>query len=173
MATSSASSGGQGLPSTFAFSITEKLARNNHGLWMLQVMPAIRGARLEGYLDGSTPAPPKEVDAKEGDKIVKIANPEYATWVAHDQQLLSYLLSTMTRDVMAQVASAKTAAGLWTAVGDIFSSQIRARSVNIRIALATTRKANHQEGQPDLQRVPHQDEDVRRRHGGRWEASQR
>lgn len=48
------------------------------------------------------------------------------------------LLTTMTRDVMSQIASAKTATELWKAVHKVFSS--RAWSVNTRIALATTKK---------------------------------
>lgn len=56
--------------------------------------------------------------------------------------MLSYLLSTTTRDVMAQVTTAKTSSQLWAAVEHIFSSQMRARSVNTQIALATTKKGN-------------------------------
>jgi len=141
MATSN-SSLGQAIASPFVLPVTEKLSKNNLGLWKLQVLPAIRGAMLEGFLDGSTAAPSKEIDVKHGDKTVKEANPEYASWVARDQQVLSYLLSNMTRDVMAQVAMAKTAAELWAAVEEIYSSQSRVRSVNTRIALATTKKGN-------------------------------
>lgn len=59
MAGSSAAGSNLGAPAMLDFSITEKLSKNNIGLWKLQVLPAIRGAQLEGYLDGSTPAPPK------------------------------------------------------------------------------------------------------------------
>lgn len=128
---SSSSAAGHVVGSPFAFSITEKLSRNNLGLWKLQVLPAIRSAQLEGYLDGSKPVPPKEIDVKNAEgKVIKDGNPEYSTWVAHDQQVFGYLLSTMSRDAMAQVATTKTAAELWTAVGEIFSSQTRSRTVN-------------------------------------------
>ena len=122
--------------------ISEKLTKNNLQLWKLQVLPAIRGAQLEGCLDGSVPPPAKEVDVKVGDKTVKGVNPEYSRWVALDQQVLSYLRTTMTRDVMLQVSTAKTSAELWAAVEEIFSSQTRARSINTRIALATLKKGN-------------------------------
>lgn len=71
------------------------------------------------------------------DKAVKSANPEYTKWVALGQQVLGYLLTTMTREVMAQVATAQTSAELWNAVEEISSSQTHARSVNTHIALAT------------------------------------
>lgn len=86
--------------------------------------------------------PPKQIDTKIDGKDIKSTNPEYAIWVALDQQVLGYLLTTMTCDVMAQVAGAKTSAELWTAVEEIFSSQTHARSMNTRIALTTLKKGN-------------------------------
>ena len=65
--------------------ITEKLANDNLTLWKAQVMPAIRGAQLEGFLDGTAVPPPVQVDAKVGEKTIKVANPEYAQWIAQDQ----------------------------------------------------------------------------------------
>lgn len=122
--------------------IPEKLTKNNLQVWKLQVLAIIRGTQLEGYLDGSTAPPPKEVNVKEGDKVVNGVNPKYTKWVALDQQLLSYLLTTMTRDVMLQVSTATTSAQLWTTVKEIFSSKTRTRSINMRIALATLKKGN-------------------------------
>lgn len=142
MANSSSSSSAVQGTALLGLPIFEKLSKGNFALWKLQVLPAIKGAQLQGYLDGSTPAPPATIAVKTGDKETMADNPEYAQWVAHDQQVLSYLLTTMTRDVMMQVATATTAARLWTAVGEIYSSQTRAWAVNTRIALATPKKGN-------------------------------
>jgi hypothetical protein len=120
--------------------ISEKLSKNNLQLWKLQVLPAVRGAQLEDHLSRMVAPPPKGIVVKRGDKEEKEANPEYTRWLALDQQVLSYLLSTMTRDVMLQVATATTAAELWAAVEEIFSSQSRARAMNTRIALAVLKK---------------------------------
>jgi hypothetical protein len=57
-------------------SIFEKLTRDNFLLWEAQVLPDIRGAQLEGFLDESIPATEKELTAK--DKDVTIPNPAYA-----------------------------------------------------------------------------------------------
>ncbi|CAN6275510.1 unnamed protein product [Urochloa humidicola] len=129
-------------PSLLSLPITEKLSKNNLVLWKAQVLPAIRGAQLEGHLDGTDPAPPKEIDVKQADKIIKSPNMDYARWMALDQQVLGYLLTTMMREVMAQVATATTAGELWSAVNEIYSSQTRSRSVNTRISLATLKKGN-------------------------------
>lgn len=121
---------------------SQKLSKTNLVLWEAQVLPAIHKAQLEGLLDSTLAPPPNEVDVKDGEKTVKAPNPDYARWVAQDQQVLSYLLTNMSRDVMAQVATAKTTAELWTAVHQVVSSQTRARSVNTRIALVTSKKGS-------------------------------
>lgn len=59
-----------------------------------------------------------------------------------DQQVLGFLLTSLSKDILAQVASAKTAAQAWKAIEDMFASHTRARTVNIRLALATTKKEN-------------------------------
>jgi hypothetical protein len=59
--------------------VTEKLTRDNFLLWQAQILPDIRGAQLYGFLDGSIPAPDKELISKDQDgKEVKILNTEYA-----------------------------------------------------------------------------------------------
>jgi hypothetical protein len=41
--------------------VSEKLNKNNLQLWKLQVLPAIRGARLEEHLERPAPSPPQEI----------------------------------------------------------------------------------------------------------------
>ena len=118
--------------------ITEKLAKNNYALWKLQVLPAVHGAQLTGYLDGKTVTPPVQIDGKEGKQL----NPEYTEWVTKDQNLLSYLLSTLSRDALSAVSTCVTAAQVWSTLEGIYASQTRARAVNTRIAFATTKKEN-------------------------------
>lgn len=104
---------------------------------------AIRGARLQGYLTGACKMPAAEVIQKGTDgKDEKVPNPALEDWEAVDQQVLSYLLSSVSKDVLTQVATSTTAAEAWKTIEDMFASQTRARSVNIRIALATTKKEN-------------------------------
>lgn len=55
--------------------VPKKLTRTNFLLWKGQILPVIRGARLEGYLTGATQAPSAVIDAKEGEATVKKSNP--------------------------------------------------------------------------------------------------
>ena len=42
--------------------VTERLTKTNYPLWKLQVLPALRGAQLIGYVDGTVQAPAIEID---------------------------------------------------------------------------------------------------------------
>lgn len=122
-----------------AHSVTEKLTNANYALWKAQVRSAMRSARLEGHLTGASKAPEAVITNKEG---VRSPNPEFEEWEAKDQQILSFLLSSNTRDIMTQVAQSKTAAEAWRFIEAMFASQTRARAVNLCLALSTTKKGN-------------------------------
>jgi hypothetical protein len=63
-------------------------------------------------------------------------------WVARDQAVLRYLLSSLTRETLMHVSCYTTATQTWTTLATPYSSQMRTCLVNTRIALATTKK-NH------------------------------
>lgn len=80
----------------------------------------------------------EKVDGKE----TKIFNPAYEAWVTTDQQVLDFLLSSLTKEALQQVATSSIAALAWKAIEDTYGSHIQAHSMNTRIALATTQKGN-------------------------------
>ena len=135
----SSSSAGSSNP-LIGIQVTEKLTKNNFALWRAQVLTAIRGAHLEGYVTGKVVAPAAEIDEKQADKVVKVSNPEYEEWYAQDQQVLGLIFMSVSKDVLTRIADATTAAQAWRAIGEMHASQSRARSVNVRLALATTKK---------------------------------
>lgn len=82
----------------FGIQITEKLSKSNHALWQAQVLTAIRGACLEGYITGKTGVPEAEVNGNLVDgKIAKVLNPAYNKWFARDQQVLGFLFTSVTK----------------------------------------------------------------------------
>ena len=107
----------------FSIPVSEKLSRDNYLVWRAQVLPAIRGARLVGILDGSIVQPSPTIKTQKADQsIEEVENPAYDRWVEQDQHLLSYLLSTMTKEVLVQVSSCEHAAEVWNAIKDMFAS---------------------------------------------------
>lgn len=69
-----------------------------------------------------------------------MANPAYGRWIACDQAVLGYLLSSLSREVLSSVVNCSTSASVWTTLSEMYSSHSCARKVNTRIALATTKK---------------------------------
>ncbi|KAK1644007.1 hypothetical protein QYE76_061812 [Lolium multiflorum] len=122
--------------------VSEKLTRSNYLLWQSQVLPPIRGARLTSFLDTKTDAPPETITVEKDGKPSQEANPAYDAWVATDQQVLSFLLNTLSPDILISVIGMETAADVWSAIKSMFASQSRTRISNLRVALAKTKKEN-------------------------------
>jgi hypothetical protein len=124
-------------------SLSEKLTGEKFMIWKTQAMPAIRGAQLAGYLDGSIKAPEVELITKDDTgKELNIPNPAYARWIAEDQTVLGYLLRNMTREVLVQVAGLESAEEVWVSVTEMFSAVSQSRIVHLHTALAKTQKEN-------------------------------
>ena len=103
---------------------SEKLTRVNFPLWQAQVLPAIRGAQAMGLLDGTDAAPAKMVTMETADKTSSktTTNPDYAAWLARDQQVLSYLLNSFSPEILQHVLRLEHAASVWSAVEKRFAS---------------------------------------------------
>ena len=70
-------------PATFGHPISEKLTRDNYVVWRAQVLPVVRGARLTGYLDGTTLEPSKTIKVQKSNKSEEEEeNPAHAVWIA-------------------------------------------------------------------------------------------
>ena len=119
----------------------QQLTRSNFPIWRVQVLPAIRGAMAMGLLDGSEAAPPKTL-AKEKDAADATAapNPAYAAWLARDQIVLSYLVNSISPEILQHILRLEHAAPVWSAVEKMFASQCVSKVTNLRVAIATTKK---------------------------------
>ncbi|KAK1695898.1 hypothetical protein QYE76_012595 [Lolium multiflorum] len=116
--------------------VTEKLSGDNFPLWRAQVMPPLRERQLVGFLDGKVPQPAEthEIESTntKGEKEKQIVpNPADASWVAQDQQVLGFLLSSLSRGVLTQVSALETMADVWVALTAMYSSQSRAQVMQI------------------------------------------
>jgi hypothetical protein len=120
--------------------VTIRLNKGNYLLWRAQLLPFLRSTKLLGHLDGTTPAPLMFVAASTATGAGQISNPEYERWYNTDQQLLSGLLSSMPEEVLRDVIDAASAKDAWDSVQKRFASSTRARTVQIRVELATCKK---------------------------------
>ena len=144
---SSSSSSSSAAVMCFGFSpigcpISEKLSKHNFPLWSLQVLSTLRSCQPEHYIDPDTEVPPRKI-AKDSTKPTELSdNPEYKEWVAKDQQIVNYLLSSITKVVMVQVSNCTTSAEMWRVIQEMTASQSRGRIINMRMALATAQKGS-------------------------------
>ena len=69
-------------------------------------------------------------------------NPAYVQWIAQDQQVLSYLLSSMTKEILVQVSSLEHASEVWKSVSEMFSSQAKSRILQIKSQLSREKKGD-------------------------------
>jgi hypothetical protein len=129
---------------------SKKLTKTNHSLWYAQVRATLRGAKVMGYLTGEARPPLTHIleigtvgkEIKEDGKACMLPNLEFEDWDAADQQVLIYLLGSLSKDILVHVASCTTAVKAWATIQGIFASQTRAMTVNTRLALGTTYKGN-------------------------------
>ena len=133
----SSSSGAPSVPS-FGFSVTKKLDRKNFPMWKLQVSSALKGAQLFSFIGPDSNRLSPFLEAKTDDKKGDMEpNPDYESWVAKDQTVLSFLLTSLSKEISAQVpTTVVTAKQAWDAIEAMFASQSRARIISTRMALA-------------------------------------
>ena len=93
-------------------------------------------------LEQEVPSTHIEVTSSDGKTRSKAPNPEFGAWYARDQQVFTYLLTTLPREMSIQVATCHTEAELWKTVQGMLASHTRAQTVNVRIALANLQKGN-------------------------------
>ena len=62
--------------------------------------------------------------------------------MAKDQQVLSYLLNSLTPEILAQVIGKESTHDLWIALTTLFAAQSQSRITNLRIAISNTKKGN-------------------------------
>ena len=115
-----------------------KLSKDNYHVWKAQLIPFFRGQGLLGYLDGTTPIPPKEISVTATSTIT--SNPLYEHWQRQDAIIVAILFSTISENILLQVVSHTTSAAIWCALAKSFSSQSRARVIQLRTELVNTRK---------------------------------
>jgi hypothetical protein len=97
---------------------------------------------LGGSAHGFEKKPPKILKKTVDGIAVHEPNPAYAQWVAQDQFVLGYMLSSLTREVLTGVGTMTTSIEVWEPLARMFASRTRARSMWMCMELATFRKGS-------------------------------
>jgi hypothetical protein len=119
----------------------QQLTRSNFLLWKALVLPAFRGANVMSHLDGSDRAPAKTVEVEDSEKNkTQVPNPAYIDWMARDQQVLRFLLNTLSPDVLSHLLEVTSTAEAWTAINAMFKTASRTKVQHLRGELNDTKK---------------------------------
>jgi hypothetical protein len=90
------------VPSLFnlPFTISIKLNSSNYPVWKAQTLPYFRGHGIFGYLHGTIPIPPQEIDALHPSTGagIKIPNPQYIQWLCQDSLILATINASLIED---------------------------------------------------------------------------
>lgn len=120
-----------------------KLEQNNYMIWRAQILPAIIGSNLEGFVTGTIQSPQEWItdSTKEGSSSPKsIPNPEYQHWRRLDQALLGWIKSSISPEVQTQLTQTETCLQLWNSLSRLFGTQNRAKVMQLKLQLQSTRK---------------------------------
>jgi hypothetical protein len=108
------------------------------------VTQALRSHLLLGFLDGSFPCPPKEIDnpayTQDATAPRRIYNPAFTSWHQQDAAILSAIMATSTEAVQCLIVFCTTAEEAWSTIAASYSSQSTARYMAIRGQLQDLKK---------------------------------
>ena len=111
----------------------QQLTHANHLAWKALVLPAFRGARVMGLLDGSDRAPPETLEVEDENKRkATVENPAYTTWIARNQQVLRFLLNLLSPDILSHVLGVESTADAWSTIDKMFKTVARSKIQHLR-----------------------------------------
>ncbi|KAL5580052.1 hypothetical protein UlMin_012494 [Ulmus minor] len=118
----------------FNHTLPVKLDRSNYVLWRSQMDNVIYANGFENFIEGLSVCPEKTIPTTGN------INPEFVTWRRQDILILSWIYSSLTPEIMAQIVGHTTSKSAWNALEKIFSSSSQARLMQLRLQLQTTKK---------------------------------
>jgi hypothetical protein len=114
--------------------ISIKLDGTNYLQWTSQFLPILRSYDLLSIVDGSELCPTKHTEEKQ------IVNPAYVLWNKKDQLVLSWLIATLTSNVLSTVYGLNTSRQVWISLAAHYASQSKSRITHLKCQLQTMRQ---------------------------------
>jgi histone deacetylase 1/2 len=122
---------------------SQKLTQSNFLFWKTLIFPALRGAQVTDLLDGTDAASPKTMEVEDAQKVKKIIpNPDHSAWIARDQAVLSYLINSLSPDILAHIVGLETTKDVWSLIIKMFSTHSMSKVNHLRGALNSTKKGS-------------------------------
>lgn len=144
MATSSSSSSFSSTSPSFVISnishlISIKLDSTNFLLWKSLFRPVLRSHRLEGFIDGTKPAPPPETTSSDGKLVSNLA---YFEWFERDQTLLSWINATLSESTLPYIVGMNTGKDAWDSLERRYASLSSSHIIELKKRLQHIKKGS-------------------------------
>jgi hypothetical protein len=92
-------------------------------------------------LEGTDVAPAKTVEVEDAEKKkITVENLAYIGWLARDQQVLRFLLNTLSPDILSHLLDVSSTAEAWSAINAMFRTASRTKAQHLREKLNDTKK---------------------------------
>ena len=112
-------------------------------IWKSQILSSVRANGLEDLFDGSKTSPDQFLQSEtESAYIDAELNPAYTTWKRKDQLLLSWLMSSISIEILSLVVNSETSLELWTSLEQQFGSETSAKKIHLKMMLNDLRKGS-------------------------------
>ncbi|CAA0829121.1 Unknown protein [Striga hermonthica] len=121
--------------------ISIKLTDSNYLLWRQQTYSAIVGYGLESFIAADSTPPPRFLSS--GSTDAPSLNPEFATWVRQDQLLMSWLLSSLSENLLIMMVGKTNSQEVWNSLESNFSGLSKARLMHHKLQLQTLKKGSN------------------------------
>ncbi|KAJ8636288.1 hypothetical protein MRB53_010555 [Persea americana] len=89
-----------------------KLEHGNYHVWRFLFLPILLSHNLLGFVNGTKPCPPKFLQDSKG-KLSTSVNPTYTEWIIQDQNLLTWINSTLSEGVLPYIVGLQSSKAIW------------------------------------------------------------
>ena len=121
--------------------VQTKLKRHNYLVWKSLFDPIFRRYKLAGIVDGSEPAPPRFLSDSSGN-VSSTQNPAFEQWYEKDQNILIWINSTLSEDLIPFTVGVQSARELWQNLERRFGGVSRSHIHQLRSNLQSMTKGN-------------------------------
>ncbi|KAM1086604.1 hypothetical protein ACFX2B_012093 [Malus domestica] len=121
--------------------IQTKLKRHNYLVWRSLFEPIFRRYKLTGIVDGSEPSPPQFL-ADDSGRFTSVPNPDYELWYEKDQNIIIWINSTLSEDLIPFTVGVQSARELWQNLERRFGGVSRSHIHQLRSTLQSAKKGS-------------------------------
>ncbi|KAM2955590.1 hypothetical protein FF1_033713 [Malus domestica] len=126
-----------------------KLDDTNYLTWHFQMQLLLEGYGIMGFVDVSTPCPPRFSDVISRDsKVVsgcstaQVESDAYKIWKMHDKALMQLIFATLSASAISYAIGSISSLDLWTRLKEQFSTVSRTSIFQMKSELQTIKKGN-------------------------------